>query len=83
MLNKGQVLAALTNASGVPHFGKNVGRTIYEIAGPRGHFQIDYATYPGGVTEEVPRSVIDELEQEGKIWRAFPNTSINAWKLVS
>jgi hypothetical protein len=63
-------------------------RTIYEagkgvLLRPSGQFFIDYATYPGGTSDEIPRSIIDELEREGKIRRAFPDKpKINAWVLA-
>jgi hypothetical protein len=83
MLNKEQVLAALRNVAEVPSVGRRSGRSIYEIAGPAGHFHIDYASFPGGSTGEVPRRVIDELECEGVIERAFPNAPhINSWSLT-
>ena len=61
-------------------------RTIYESGDERGRatgrFHVDFATYPGGSTEEVPRALIDELEKAGIIERAFPEgPHINAWKL--
>ncbi len=83
MLSKAEVLDALKDADFVPKFGTGVGRKIYEIAGPRGHFHIDYASFPGGTVDEVPRAVIDELERKGIIIRAYPDAPhINAWKLV-
>ncbi len=83
LLDEDQTLAALRNTTAVPFVGKDVGRSIYEIAGPSGHFHIDYAAYPGGTTDEVPRKVIDELEREGVIRRAHPNAPhLNVWKLT-
>jgi hypothetical protein len=83
MLTRQQVLDALRARSGVPFKGKQTSRHIYEIAGPQGHFHIDYAAFPGGATDEVPRKVIDELEAEGIIERAYPQAPhINGWKLV-
>jgi hypothetical protein len=56
-------------------------RTIYEAAGSRGFFFIDYAAY-GGTTEGVPKPLIDRLEAEGKLVRAFPGSpKLNAWRL--
>lgn len=56
-------------------------RTIYESSGPRGHFFVDYSAY-GGTKEEVPRELIDRLEAEGKLVRAFQfDLSCNAWRL--
>jgi hypothetical protein len=86
MLNRDQVLDALRNTSGLPL--KSRGRTIYETGNgvllrPSGHYQIDYASFPGGTAEEVLRDVIDQLEREGFIQRAFPNKpEINAWILA-
>jgi hypothetical protein len=63
-------------------------RMIYEAgAGPRldpsGHWFIDYASYPGGTREEVPRALIDSLEAEGVLKRAFPKEPhIKAWILA-
>jgi hypothetical protein len=61
-------------------------RTIYEAGKgarlePSGHFYLDYATY-GGTSEEVPKSLIDRLEREKKLVRAFlDHPEINAWVL--
>jgi hypothetical protein len=45
-------------------------------------FYVDYASYPGGTTEEVPLTLIQDLESEGVIVRAFPDKpEINAWVL--
>ena len=88
-LNKAQVLDALGNADALPFVGKGKRRMkpfrmIYEVAAPKGHFYIDYATYPGGTGDEVPLAVIAELEREGLITRAFEDAPhIQAWKLNS
>jgi hypothetical protein len=75
MLNRDQVIAALSTV-GLPR-GR---RHIYEVAGPAGHFHIDYATYPDGSTGEVSRTIIDELEREGIIERAYPDMPhVNSW----
>jgi hypothetical protein len=44
---------------------------------------MDYASFPGGLTGEIPRTLIDELERDGILERAFPQAPhINGWKLV-
>lgn len=88
-LTKNEVLNALRNIAGLPDWTKKqkyVGRSIYETGDSRGRgtgeFQIDFASFPGGTSEYVPRPVIDELERDGLIVRAFAdNPKINAWKL--
>jgi len=53
MATKLEVLAALRDTSGLPaDRGSRRGRSIYEIANPRGHFQITYASFPGGTAKE-------------------------------
>jgi hypothetical protein len=63
-------------------------RTIYETGEgsrltPSGHFHFDYgAKEYGGPYEEVPKSLIDRLEREGKLVRAFPDKpELNGWVL--
>lgn len=49
-----------------------------------GHWFIDYASYAGGTTEEVPRHLIAELEKDGILVRAFPeHPQIEAWVLAT
>ena len=88
MLTKEEVLSALRNVEQLPEYrGWQKCRTIYEWGDSKGRgtgrFGLDFAAYPGGTAEEVPRSVINELEHEGIIERAFPNApSVNGWKLA-
>lgn len=82
MLNKAQVLAAMRETADIPYGDKDgrKRRNIYETV--NGDFHLDYATYLGGRAEEVPRGVIDELEREGIIVRAYPTVpKVNCWKL--
>jgi hypothetical protein len=91
MLTRELVLSALRNVSGVPSVKRRGGgpdrmRSIYESGDMRGRssgrFHIDYASFPGGTTEEVPIALIRELEAEGLIVRAFPSEPhINSWVL--
>lgn len=87
MLDKNQVLAALRNADQLPTIGKKqkkAHRSIYEVASPRGHFHITYATFPGGTSDEVPLLVIAELERDGLIKSEFPEVpDALSWKLVT
>lgn len=83
MLNKNEVLNALRDVAGLPVKG----RTIYETGDSQGRgtgrYRIDYANFPGGTTGEVPREVIDELEREGLIQRAYTDQPrINSWTLA-
>lgn len=84
-LTRDEVLHALKEIGQLPVTANR--RMIYEVGigeqlRPGGHFYIDYATFPGGTNKEVPRSVIAELEGEGLIIRAYPDTRINAWVLA-
>ena len=87
-LTKEQVLDALATIAELPQSGQKFkGRTIYEtgdaLGRGTGKYAIDYASYPGGTAEDVSRKVIDELERDGFIRRAFPNKpEINAWVLA-
>ena len=92
MLNEAQVLECLLNVDALPPWGtgghRAKCRTIYEAGNKRGYgsgkFYIDYQHYPGGTEEEVPRRVIDKLEKEGVIVRAFPkNPQLNVWRLAN
>jgi len=84
-MTRHKVLKVLQNVSGIPH-GDH--RTIYEAGRgpmllPTGEFFIDYSTYPGGSSDEVPLAVIQELEREGLIRKAFPKKpEIKAWVLA-
>jgi hypothetical protein len=84
------VLFSLRNVAELPEWTRRCrmtkGRTIYETGDLRGRgtdeYQIDFASYPGGTADYVPREVIDELERERIIRRAFPGEpQINAWVL--
>ena len=90
-LSKNEVLEALRDDAELPDWTWKLphkGRTIYEIGFGRrlrssSHFNIDFASYPGGTTREVPRQVIDKLEREGIIRRSWPDKpQINAWILT-
>lgn len=55
-------------------------RTIYLAQG--GGFYLDFAAYPGGTTDEVPRRLIDSLVSEGILERAFGfDPECEAWVL--
>jgi hypothetical protein len=85
-LDRNAVLGVLRETSGLP--GKHAFRTIYEAGvGPKlkpsGQFYIDYASFPGGTQGEVPLEVIQELEREGLVRKAYPDKpNIKAWVLV-
>jgi hypothetical protein len=70
------------NTAGLP---RSVIRTVYE-GGDRhgngtGDYYVDYPTY-GGTFEKVPRSLIDQMESDGSLVRAFPDDpNVNAWRL--
>jgi hypothetical protein len=85
-MNRDVVLSALRAIDGLPQWKNRNFRSIYETGDNRGRgtgeFQIDFASFPGGTTEEVPRRLIDELEREGVIVRAYA-PHINAWKLAA
>ena len=93
MLNKKQILTALTDTAGLstPNLARSrqaAHRTIYETGDHRGKgtgkFCIDYASFPGGTSEEVSRDVIDELERDGIIQRAYPDAPhLDAWVLTT
>lgn len=84
MINRSRLIAALTNVGGVPAASKKFPfqrRTIYETA--TGEFSVDYATFPGGTTEDVPLALITELEAEGIIVPAYPDyPKAKAWILA-
>lgn len=88
MLNRKEVLEALRNVANVPQHRRGPKcRTIYEAGqgarlDPSGHFFIDYASFPGGTNQEVPLSVIRELEAEQVIVPLCPdNPKVKAWVL--
>jgi hypothetical protein len=79
-MTRERLIAALSDISGLP-VGAKRRRMVYESAGRR-HFHVDYASFPGGTTEEVPKSLIDELERDGILVRAYPGCpEIAAWIL--
>ena len=82
MLNREQVMASLRNVEDVPQIGKlPKHRTIYETAS--GNFSIDYASFPGGTSEDVPLAVIHELVSQGVIVSKHPqNPKIKMWILA-
>ena len=83
------LMQIMTNVSTIPFADKFrvKKRTIYEAGkgrklAPSGHFYIDFAAYDGS-TEEVSKSLIDRLEAEGKLVRAFPdNPKVNGWVIA-
>jgi hypothetical protein len=81
---KEEVIDALVNVDGIPTFRrKRQYRMIYLASGPGEHFYMDFASYPGGLDKEIPREVIDELEREETIERAFEFApTCPAWKLA-
>jgi len=81
MLNLHEVLAALKNVDGIPRTRAGQRRMIYEAQG--GGLHLDYATFPGGRTEQISPGVIAQLESDGLIRRAFPNApKVKAWVLT-
>lgn len=79
-LSKDEVVSVLNNTAALPSFARGK-RTIYEVASPRGQYCIDFASY-GGTTAEVSPQVISELERDGVIERAYPNSpNVHAWVL--
>ena len=77
-----EILLVIMGAVDSIPFGGKSGkrRTIYE-AQASGHFFIDFPCYSGS-TEEISKQLIDRLELEGKLVRAFPNSPhINGWVL--
>lgn len=88
MMNREQLLKCLRETAQLP-FANRKGikeRTIYEGGDRNGRgsseYFVDFASYPGGSTEQVPRSLIDQLESEGVLIRAFPNApAVNGWVL--
>ena len=77
------LLNVMHKTSTLPHGGE---RTIYEAGDTRGNgcgeYYIDFATYDG-TTAKVPRSLIDALESQGVLRRAFPDQKyLNAWRLA-
>jgi hypothetical protein len=87
MLTRDKVLETLRNVSEVPHSGTgSKRRTIYEAGDLRGRgsgrFFMDFAAFSGGTGEEVPLNVIQELENERIIMRAYlDKPEIKAWVL--
>jgi hypothetical protein len=72
----------------VRYFQRPNHRTIYEAGkgsalAPSGHFYVDYASFTAGCDKEVPRELIDRLEREGVIVKAYPDQpNIKAWRLA-
>jgi hypothetical protein len=88
-MNREKVLETLRNTDALPQCGKGKAhRTIYEAGvgsalAASGQFYIDYASFSGGCSQEVPLRIIRELESQGFIKRAFPDKpSIKAWVLA-
>lgn len=85
-MTRSELISILTAVDGLPQPGPRY-RTIYEAGEgphlkPSGHFYMDYASFPGGSTEEVPAALIKELEADGTLVRTFPrDPQINAWRL--
>src|ERR1035441_9608388 len=87
-MDKATLLHVLQNTQSLP-FASRDGvkrRTIYESGDVRGRgtgrFHIDFAAYDGGTAEEISRVLIDELEREGILTRAFADKpAIDAWVL--
>lgn len=87
-MTREEVLEALQTIHGLPldRGARLRGRTIYEAGDINGkgsgRFYIDYAAYPGGTSQQVPLSVIWELESEGLIVRSYSDRpDIASWKL--
>jgi hypothetical protein len=84
-VTRAQLLEVLRGTSSLPAWAK--GRTIYEAGSgvtlrPSGRFYIDFASFAHGTAEEVPRDLIDALEADGTLRRAFPDhPKLNAWAL--
>jgi hypothetical protein len=87
-MTREDLLKILRTVDGLPVYGKGeCCRTVYEADGSHNRgahrFYVDFALYPGGSSEEVPQALIRELETEGVLVRAFPNSPhINAWRLA-
>lgn len=87
-----RVLAALRVTGGLPSTSSKKSsppcREIYESGtGPKlkpsGHFFMTFAAFPGGTSEEIPRAIIDRLEQRGLIKRSYPDKPhLNAWRIA-
>lgn len=91
-MTREELLTALRTTGGLPGPYRNRTpnfRTVYEagtgpLLAPSGHFFVDYVTFTGGCNKEVPRELIDELEREGLITKAFPDKPhILAWVLAT
>jgi hypothetical protein len=81
-MTRERLIEVMRNVRDLP-FGDR--RTIYEAGdrrgNPVGEYFIDFASY-GGTSERVPRNLIDQMEQDGSLVRAFPTAShVNAWRL--
>lgn len=90
-MTRDEVLTALRTVHDLPRIrlrnGRPNHRTIYEWGDNRGRgtgrFGIDYATFAGGTAEEVPFSVIESLERDGLIVKAYPGApNVKAWVLA-
>jgi hypothetical protein len=72
----------------IPNMSMGKRRMIYEAVegsrlAPSGHFHFNYGSPEfGGPFKEVPKSLIDRLEREGKLVRAYPDRpELNGWVL--
>jgi len=89
-VNRNDLIRALREVDGLPDPPMKRGRGpkrrhIYEAGSgpqlkPSGRFYMTFAAYPGGSSEEIPLSLIEELEREGIIMRESPK--FRSWVLA-
>lgn len=85
-MNRNKLIRALREVDGLPEPGRGPKRRhIYEAGEgpqlkPSGRFYMSYASFPGGSSEEIPLSLIEELEREEIIVRESPK--FRSWVLA-